>query len=92
MDPHEVLNPQSLADECELTLGRIHQLIRAGTIRATRLGKWTYVITRQEAERFKGERQKETSRSSNGRRERFGACIVERTDVYVFRGRPPSTG
>jgi hypothetical protein len=58
MDPHEVLNPQLLADECELTLGRIHQLIRAGTIRATRLGKWTYVISRQEAERFKRERER----------------------------------
>jgi hypothetical protein len=39
MDPHEVLNPQSLADECGLTLSRIHQLIRAETIQATRLGK-----------------------------------------------------
>ena len=62
MDPHEVLNPQSLADECELTIGRIHQLIRAGTIRATRLGKWTYVITRTEAERYKAERQREAAR------------------------------
>jgi hypothetical protein len=44
MDPHEVLNPQSLADECGLTLSRIHQLIRAETIQATRLGKWIYVI------------------------------------------------
>ena len=55
MNTFEVLNPQGLADECGLTIARIHQLIRAGTIRATRLGKWTYVISRQEAERFKHE-------------------------------------
>jgi predicted site-specific integrase-resolvase len=62
MNPFEVLNPQGLADECGVTIARIHQLIRAGTIRATRLGKWTYVISRQEAERFKAERQREARR------------------------------
>jgi hypothetical protein len=62
MNPFEVLNPQGLADECGVTIARIHQLIRAGAIRATRLGKWTYVITRQEAERFKAEREREARR------------------------------
>jgi hypothetical protein len=62
MNPFEVLNPQGLADECGVTIARIHQLIRAGTIRATRLGNWTYVISRSEAERYKAEREREARR------------------------------
>jgi hypothetical protein len=62
MNPSEILSAQDLATECEVTVGRIHQLIRSGAIRATRVGKLTYIISRTDAERFKAEREREARR------------------------------
>lgn len=56
----ELLTAGELAAECGVTVGRINQLIQAGRVHATRVGKRVLVITRQEAERFKSERQRES--------------------------------
>jgi hypothetical protein len=58
----EILSVQDLATELGVTGGRVRQWIGAGLIRTTRLGKWVHAITRQEAERFKAERQREARR------------------------------
>src|SRR3981081_181945 len=59
----EILSVQELAAECGLTEGRIRQLIGSGRIQTIRVGKWVHAIARQEAERFKSERQRESGRS-----------------------------
>jgi excisionase family DNA binding protein len=59
MSTEQLLTPRALADECGVTVGRIHQLIQAGRIRATRLGEKNFIITRADADAFKAERQRE---------------------------------
>jgi hypothetical protein len=49
----ELLSAKQVAGETGYTRERITQLIRAGTIKATRVGDFAYAITRSEADRFK---------------------------------------
>jgi hypothetical protein len=62
MNQTEILSAQDFATECGVTVGRVRQWISAGRLQSTRLGKWTHAISRQEAERFKRERQREANR------------------------------
>jgi excisionase family DNA binding protein len=59
MSTEQLLTAKELAAEAGVTVGRIHQLLQSGRIKSTRVGERVLVITRQEAERFKAERQRE---------------------------------
>jgi len=56
---HDFLSVKQAADELDLSVRAVRHRILAGTLAATKLGPGTasYVITRDELERAKGERR-----------------------------------
>jgi excisionase family DNA binding protein len=57
----ELVTAKELAAEAGVTVGRIHQLLQEGRIKSTRVGERVLVITRQEANRYLAERQREAN-------------------------------